>query len=156
MILTLAVCFTTSLFLTLPKIKGPLQITLIIIIIALLTASIFSSFISSWYAFLIFLIYVGGILVIFAYFTATSPNQQITSIKKIIRSISINFILSVFIIRKIYAEDIYMPQHQQLITIFIKENIFTLIIITLILLITIVIVVKLSSSSKGPLRTFIT
>lgn len=44
----------------------------------------------------------------------------------------------------------------QLLRLYTSHNIYTLILITLILLITMVIVVKLSSRSKGPLRTFIT
>lgn len=32
---------------------------------------------SRWFGFIIFLIYIGGILVIFAYFTAIQPNQEI-------------------------------------------------------------------------------
>lgn len=157
MILTLILCLTTSIFLTLPKINNPLSITLIIIFIALITALIFCTTLSSWYAFLIFLIYVGGILVIFAYFTATSPNQQQISMKKIMYYIVVSFIitLSLLLSRRIIIPLTPAKSHQ-LIRLFISHNIYSLIIITLILLLTIVIVVKLASRSKGPLRTFIT
>jgi len=157
MIIIIILSITTSIFLILTKINNPIQITLIIIFIALIVAGIFCSTISSWYAFLIFLIYVGGILVIFAYFTASSPNQQYIRIKKITKRIFIFLVLtsrSIIIINRII--NIVPSKSNQLITIFTSHNIYTLIIITLVLLITIVIVVKLCSRSKGPLRTFIT
>lgn len=150
-------CLITSIFLTLPKANNPLSITLIIIFIALITACSFSATLSSWYAFLVFLIYVGGILVIFAYFTATSPNQQQISAKKIIKTILL--ILSITGLFLIFRNR-YIPltpsKSHQLISLYTAHNIYTLIIITLILLITMVIVVKLCSRTKGPLRTFIT
>ncbi len=156
MILSTILCLTTSIFLTLPKINNPLTITLTIIFIALITASIFSITLSSWYAFLIFLIYVGGMLVIFAYFTATSPNQQQIRNKKIIKTIAIILLLTASIIFFNNQTLITPTKSHQLISLFTPHNIYILIIITLILLITIVIVVKISSRSKGPLRTFIT
>lgn len=144
-------------FLTLPKTNNPLSMTLIIISIALITACIFCITLSSWYAFLIFLIYVGGILVIFAYFTATSPNQQQISRKKIIKTIVLILLITgaslIYINKNIPLTPI---KSHQLLRLYTSHNIYTLILITLILLITIIIVVKLSSRSKGPLRTFIT
>ncbi len=157
MILTIILCLTTSIFLTLPKANNPLSITLIIIFIALITASTFCITLSSWYAFLIFLIYVGGILVIFAYFTATSPNQQQITSKPIIKTISLMILITrstlIFINKTI---PLTPAKSHQLIRLYTAHNMYTLILITLILLITMVIVVKLSSRSKGPLRTFIT
>lgn len=150
-------CLTTSTFLTLPKANNPLSITLIIIFIALITACIFSMTLSSWYAFLIFLIYVGGILVIFAYFTATSPNQQQISSKQIIKTTLIAlFVTGLAILYTNKTIPLTPTKSHQLIRLYTSHNIYTLILITLILLITMVIVVKLSSRSKGPLRTFIT
>lgn len=157
MILTLILCLTTSIFLTLPKANNPLSITLIIIFIALITACIFCTTLSSWYAFLIFLIYVGGILVIFAYFTATSPNQQQISSKQIIKTAIVILLitrLTLAIINRVIP--LTPVKSHQLLRLYTSHNIYTLILITLILLITMVIVVKLSSRSKGPLRTFIT
>ena len=157
MIIIIILCLTSSIFLILTKINNPIQITLIIIFIALIVASIFCITLSSWYAFLIFLIYVGGILVIFAYFTASSPNQQNISNKKIIKNILIFIPVTLgIIISTNNTINIIQTKSQQLITIFTNHNIYTLIIITLVLLFTIVIVVKLCSRSKGPLRTFIT
>lgn len=157
MILTIILCLTTSIFLTLPKANNPLSITLIIIFIALIAACIFSITLSSWYAFLIFLIYVGGILVIFAYFTATSPNQQKISRKKIVITGLLILVITRIMLSITNWVITFTPRKShQLLRIYTSHNIYILILITLILLITIIIVVKLSSRSKGPLRTFIT
>lgn len=157
MIIIIILSLTTSIFLLLTKINNPIQITLTIIFIALIVAAIFCRRISSWYAFLIFLIYVGGILVMFAYFTASSPNQQYIRIKKIAKSMLLFLPISLGAIINIdNLINIVPSKSNQLIRIFTSHNIYTLIIITLVLLFTMVIVVKLCSRSKGPLRTFIT
>lgn len=143
-------------YLTIATVKRPIQITLIVIFIALLTASSFSILISSWYAFLIFLIYVGGILVIFAYFTATSPNQQRTDSKKLTFTIFISFTIFIIIITYTNLNNYINHDQQQIIRLFSANNTYILIGITIILLLTIIIVVKLASRSKGPLRSFIT
>lgn len=157
MIIISIICLITSIFIILPKINNPIIITLIIVFIALITALIFCIEISSWYSFLLFLIYVGGILVIFAYFTATSPNQYNKRRKRTFIIIPILFSILLFIILVTNKTIISINrQARQLIILFTNPNIYTLIIITLILLITMVIVVKLSSRSKGPLRAFIT
>ena len=145
----------TATYIRIVIVTRPVQITLIIIFIALLTASLFSRLISSWYAFLVFLIYVGGMLVIFAYFTATSPNQQIRNIKKVILRISIRFPTSIIIILNTNHFQRIECGRLQIIALFSSNNSYLLIGITIILLLTIIIVVKLASRSKGPLRSFI-
>lgn len=145
----------TATYIRIIIVSSPVQITLIIILIALLTAALFSNIISSWYAFLLFLIYVGGILVIFAYFTATSPNQQITNIKKVIIAILVRFSFSIITIYRLDFFQSVNYRSYQIISIFSSNNSYILIGITIILLLTIIIVVKLASRSKGPLRSFI-
>lgn len=145
----------TATYIRIIIVSSPVQITLIIILIALLTAALFSNLISSWYAFLLFLIYVGGILVIFAYFTATSPNQQITNIKKVIIAILVRFSFSIITIYRLDFFQSVNYRSYQIISIFSSNNSYILIGITIILLLTIIIVVKLASRSKGPLRSFI-
>lgn len=133
---------------------SPLQIGLCILIIALLTAIIFAIKISSWIAFLIFLIYIGGILIIFSYFIATTPNIKISFIFiiSIITLITPTFIL---FLNRFSSNLIHTTQET------IKESIFynirhipVLTLLAILLLITLVIVVKVSNTSLGPLRPF--
>ena len=59
---------------TLPLIAQPLSLGLVIIISTLLICLARAMLISQWYGYILFLIYVGGLLVIFAYVAALSPN----------------------------------------------------------------------------------
>jgi len=154
MIISIIISIIVSAFLILPLIKTPLIITLIIILIRIILALIFRLSISSWYAFLIFLIYVRGMLVIFAYFTATTPNQSKLHIKSTIYILILSLITLSFISSYWVSEPLINLQKYQITNIFSAQNIYILIIITLILLFTIVVIVKLTTRSKGPIRSF--
>lgn len=58
----------------LPFITQPLTIGVAIIMATLFLCLLIACYIRSWYAYVLFLIYVGGLLVIFAYVIALSPN----------------------------------------------------------------------------------
>nr|YP_003204804.1 NADH dehydrogenase subunit 6 [Monoplex parthenopeus]ACF04885.1 NADH dehydrogenase subunit 6 [Monoplex parthenopeus] len=65
---------TGSTMLMLPLMAQPLSLGLVIMFSTLLMCSISAMLISSWYGYILFLIYVGGLLVMFAYVAALSPN----------------------------------------------------------------------------------
>lgn len=139
---------------TIILILTPLTIGINILLISLLLATIYASSISSWIAFLIFLIYVGGILVIFAYFVALNPNQQ--SNKLVIPTYIISFFLTSLVITKYYKLPINsITENKSLNVLYTINNISILLILAIILLFTIVVVVKLVTNNKGPLRPFI-
>jgi len=132
----------------------PIILGINILIIALLLSTTFASFISSWFAFLIFLIYVGGILVIFAYFLALTPNQQITSSNNTAyRLISLLTFITLTYITNIKIS-ILSEFYQGNSILYLKNRAPFLILLALILLLTIIIVVKITTRSKGPLRPF--
>ncbi len=66
--------FALSRALMFPLIAQPLSLGFAIIISTLLMCILSAIFLSAWYAYILFLIYVGGLLVIFAYVAALSPN----------------------------------------------------------------------------------
>nr|YP_009742278.1 NADH dehydrogenase subunit 6 [Polinices sagamiensis]QID90360.1 NADH dehydrogenase subunit 6 [Polinices sagamiensis] len=57
-----------------PLMAQPLSLGLSIMISTLFMCMLTSMFLSSWYGYILFLIYVGGLLVMFAYVSALSPN----------------------------------------------------------------------------------
>nr|QFG38878.1 NADH dehydrogenase subunit 6 [Taron dubius] len=63
-----------SSLLMLPLMTQPLSLGLVIMLSTLLMCSISAMTLSSWYGYILFLIYVGGLLVMFAYVAALSPN----------------------------------------------------------------------------------
>jgi NADH-ubiquinone oxidoreductase chain 6 len=69
-ILRLALC-RVFLF---PLIIQPLRLGLAIILSTIFLCILVAIYLSSWYGYILFLIYVGGLLVMFAYVAALSPN----------------------------------------------------------------------------------
>nr|YP_009509808.1 NADH dehydrogenase subunit 6 [Cominella adspersa]AXF46424.1 NADH dehydrogenase subunit 6 [Cominella adspersa] len=65
---------TLSSLLMLPLMSQPLSLGLVIMVSTLLMCFISAITLSSWYGYILFLIYVGGLLVMFAYVAALSPN----------------------------------------------------------------------------------
>lgn len=130
----------------------PLNIGIIILGISLILTLIYSQILTSWIAFLIFLIYIGGILVIFTYFVALTPNQQ-TNVSLI--PIVLIFFSSLLVITINKPIPISMTNRKFIYTFYLTRNIQLLVILALILLFTIVVVVKLVIINKGPLRPFI-
>ncbi len=154
MLLSLLILTITATTFTASIALNPLTIGLLILFLALILSVTFSLSISSWVALLIFLIYIGGMLVIFSYFVAITPNQNLSAIVLINTLFSSIFVLA-FIS---YILNIFTPLNINYITqtniIYEKYNIPVLIILALILLFTIVVVVKVSIHNKGPLRPF--
>jgi NADH-ubiquinone oxidoreductase chain 6 len=135
-------------------ILSPLSIGITILFIALIVATLFSYAISSWIAFLIFLIYIGGMLVIFSYFVSLTPNQTINIIYILV-------IMTITLITLGVLTSLLSLKTTPITTYVIQSNIFylkpnstLLILLATILLITIIIVVKLTITNKGPLRPF--
>nr|UYX79097.1 NADH dehydrogenase subunit 6 [Turris chaldaea] len=65
---------TFSSLLMLPLMSQPLSLGLSIMLSTLLMCIISAMTLSSWYGYILFLIYVGGLLVMFSYVAALSPN----------------------------------------------------------------------------------
>jgi len=134
---------------------NPLSIRISILFIALSVAGLFSYSISSWIAFLIFLIYIRGILVIFSYFVSLTPNQttNLISLITIIFSSFITLLLLSFILN---IKTLTISFHSiQLNIFYLQHNTPSLILLAITLLLTIIIVVKLTINTQGPLRPFI-
>nr|BDQ43789.1 NADH dehydrogenase subunit 6 [Amynthas sp. CS029] len=132
----------------------PIMLGINILAMALLLSATLATSMSSWYAFLVFLIYVGGMLVMFAYFLALTPNQQMPTTSNILYMLVTPITLTTVAI--ITETKVSIPQE------FYQDNMYLystntaplLIVLALILLLTMVIVVKLTNRSSGPLRPF--
>nr|YP_003934266.1 NADH dehydrogenase subunit 6 [Dendropoma gregarium]AAL04456.1 NADH dehydrogenase subunit 6 [Dendropoma gregarium]ADI79377.1 NADH dehydrogenase subunit 6 [Dendropoma gregarium] len=74
MSLVLVSLMISCFFLFLPAMTQPLTLGLVILIMTLGGCSMCGLFMSSWYGYLLFLVYVGGLLVMFAYVAALIPN----------------------------------------------------------------------------------
>nr|YP_010890216.1 NADH dehydrogenase subunit 6 [Conus virgo]WJJ70313.1 NADH dehydrogenase subunit 6 [Conus virgo] len=70
----LIISLTFSTLLILPMMSQPLSLGLVVMVSTLFMCLVSGMTISAWYGYILFLIYVGGLLVMFAYVAALSPN----------------------------------------------------------------------------------
>lgn len=149
-ILSIIVLLSSSILLA----PNPITAALRLLAISIIVATTYAITTSTWLAIIVFLVYVAGILVIFAYFVAITPNQQI------IISANPILLLTIFTSSIIYSiirlsNFTSIDKSIKMLFIYSNNNPATLLILALVLLLTIVVVVKISRQSKGPLRSFI-
>lgn len=130
--------------------NNPIRLSIIIIIIATIVSIIIRLNLSSWYAIILFLIYVGGLLVIFSYFVRLRSNDPIILKRKI------HFIIIPTILYKSLNLQISsnLYNNSQINILYKPINIITILLITIALLVIIIIVIKIVKSNNGPLRGF--
>ena len=149
LLLILSTLFLTATF-SILLYSNPINIGWIVLIATTTLTSMCALYIRSWYAFLIFLIYMGAVLVIFAYFLAITPNQKIQSLFPFILALPLSFFV---------AYRLFNPRAPRIETflfssLYSPSYLYILLIMIFILLITLLLVVKISSIFKGPLRPF--
>nr|YP_010725981.1 NADH dehydrogenase subunit 6 [Helobdella europaea]WDY83676.1 NADH dehydrogenase subunit 6 [Helobdella europaea] len=143
-----------AMFLTTLTLKSPIIMTFNILMLALFTAWTYAFFLSSWYSFLIYLIYIGGMLIMFAYFVALSPNEHLK-----IKMYVITFIMTLITISipSVFYKDFnIMLNSSQFKTsdLYFNFNIPMLWLMILLLLYIMLVITKMIYTSKGPLRPF--
>nr|YP_010464298.1 NADH dehydrogenase subunit 6 [Exostira schroederi]UUL71675.1 NADH dehydrogenase subunit 6 [Exostira schroederi] len=159
MILVFSATILTTAFLLM---KHPLSMGLILlaqtILISLITGNLAPTF---WYSYILFLIMVGGMLILFMYMTSIASNEKFKSSMKfliiilspIILMLISKYSLNLFTktndsIAFIYTTDMSTSMNK-----FIQNNSYQLILFLMIyLLITLIATVKISYSNQGPLR----
>nr|YP_009988589.1 NADH dehydrogenase subunit 6 [Pharyngocirrus uchidai]QNM39900.1 NADH dehydrogenase subunit 6 [Pharyngocirrus uchidai] len=156
MLLLLSTSCFFSMFFALLFTSTPLNLGLWIMFISILMASTLSFLTTSWFGLLLFIIYVGGLLVMFAYFVAISPNQEI-SFRNVFLVFAATFMaitmLSPISIPQQFAP-IFTASSQMAFFFYAPLNIAPLILMALTLFLALVAVVKVSNRGGGPLRPF--
>ena len=145
---SLSILVASSLILMLAPISLGFWILSLALLISLTIA--ISSF--AWFSLIIFLIYIGGILVIFAYFAALQPNQQMT-----LKWSPIVAPLALIVLLKIDKGSIliFISNPAKIYILFSFINIPILILMASILFLALVAVVKISINLKSPLRPYL-
>ena len=153
--LILTAC-SISLASTIFLIFSPLPIGLWILLISFVFSLLIAFSINSWFSLIFFLVYVGGLLVIFAYFVALSPNQQLS----LLTPIAFLFPSLLVIILLLYNNFHLTPSSINLssflpqLLIYSPSNAPILIRLALLLFFALIAVVKISGRRGGPLRPF--
>nr|QNZ88939.1 NADH dehydrogenase subunit 6 [Hemiclepsis yangtzenensis] len=143
-----------AMFLTMMTLKTPVIMTFNILMMALITSWMYAFSLSSWYSFLIYLIYIGGMLIMFAYFVALSPNQHL-KIKLYLMTFFMTFLAlmlpSSMVPDKMIIHNMHSFNSNDL---YLDYNIPMLFFLVLLLLFMMLMIVKMINMSKGPLRPF--
>lgn len=155
--------FSLTIAFILPLISQPLRLGLVVILSTLFICLLAGLFFSSWYAYILFLIYVGGLLVIFIYVATLIPNilfinngyltfffvSQVpliwgfsSYVSKSLKVVNYNEFIS-FKISKLYGLELISPS---LISVFIGLRI--------VLLLNLIVVVKICYYYYGRLRVY--
>lgn len=110
--------------------------------------------ISSWMGIIIFLIYIGGLMVIFGYFLAICPNQLISFRGVRPRLYCVAIIFLVLVTRSEEIVPAWATRGMSITALYTPESFSLLALIVLTLLLTLIAVVKVVELGQGPLRPF--
>lgn len=134
--------------------KRMLSIGAILIVNSSIIAILISFFINSWYAFITFLIYVTGLLVIFGYFLALRPNSYQPLKKPLKRFFLITALRAIPLINYIQLPTFNIKIELDVTQIIYMENSPIYLLMVVVLLLILLIVVSLTYKSPSPLRNY--
>ena len=80
MIISLVVSLICCFIVLSPFVRSVLSLGGVLICVSLLITVFVSYLVGSWFAFILFLVYVTGLLVLFSYMVAMSPNTRHTGV----------------------------------------------------------------------------
>nr|YP_010713473.1 NADH dehydrogenase subunit 6 [Barbronia weberi]WDA96174.1 NADH dehydrogenase subunit 6 [Barbronia weberi] len=133
----------------------PILLLFMILLMALSLSWLTASMYSAWFSFLIFLIYIGGMMVMFSYFVALSPNQFMKIKTSMMIMVITLFMFSIpMMTYPLPSNQLSQNQSFSSLSLYSLYNIPILMLMITMLLLMMVMVVKLSNLSKGPLRPF--
>nr|YP_008593243.1 NADH dehydrogenase subunit 6 [Sepia lycidas]BAN81970.1 NADH dehydrogenase subunit 6 [Sepia lycidas] len=143
----------------------PLSLGLMLMLSVICVSSLMSLLIFSWYGYLLFLVYVGGMLVMFMYIISLVPNLIFLSSKVMIYFFVIYF--SYFLVNYLYLKEIISEEVKDNLLmnyssiscmssdmILMLDNFLCYILLGIILLFVLISVVKICYYCEGPLRVF--
>jgi len=156
MIITIIISLIITSTLILRIIQKVITIGILLMFTALIIAGLIAMLLGSWYSFILFLIYITGLLVIFAYLIAIRPNSYQSAPRCIFATCIWIFITSIVINNSITL-NINKPSisiEKIISNIFAHNNTRVYWFIAIILLLALLIVVSLCYKSPNPLRIF--
>nr|YP_010429362.1 NADH dehydrogenase subunit 6 [Perinereis vancaurica]USR67354.1 NADH dehydrogenase subunit 6 [Perinereis vancaurica] len=140
-----------TLFISCLSAVSPINLGVLVLLVALSVAAALSLMSTGWFGLITFIIYVGGMLVMFAYFAALQPNQFITSWSWILIP---SFLISIIFIMWSFSSMNWLPHSPNISQIYSVTNLILPILMALILFLALIMVVKTSRADEGPLRPF--
>nr|WBQ42660.1 NADH dehydrogenase subunit 6 [Nectoneanthes oxypoda] len=151
MMLILINTIIITLFISSITAVSPINLGVIVLCIALSVSAKLALISTSWFSFITFIIYVGGMLVMFAYFAALQPNQHVINWSWILLP---SFFISVMYIMWSSTPLMWTEVTPCTNQLYSHSNIILPIMMALILFLALIMVVKTSRAEEGPLRPF--
>nr|ACR00069.1 NADH dehydrogenase subunit 6 [Paralvinella sulfincola] len=148
--------FIMAMALSLPLATTPLTLGFWVLCIALMMAAWLSTLTLSWFSMILFVIYVSGMLVMFAYCVAITPNYTIPN--KLLLPASLMLAMASIITLantpqqiQYFSQDTLPPMQQFM---FQPTQSPVLVFLVILLFLAMVLAVKISDRNQGPLRPF--
>nr|YP_010536714.1 NADH dehydrogenase subunit 6 [Trochus sacellum]UYC29886.1 NADH dehydrogenase subunit 6 [Trochus sacellum] len=152
-----------SLIFMMPGMMQPLSLGLCVMVLSVIFCLLISLSVSSWYGYILFLVYVGGLLVMFAYVSALAPNNYFSSVKSLMGFFSV-FVVSFMVIGGLYFIDYNLVSSVGEFSgvkgmacsgmmIISPSSMSLIIVLGTILLVNLLAVVKVCYYQQGPLRS---
>uniref|UniRef100_A0AAU6QGC9 NADH dehydrogenase subunit 6 n=1 Tax=Prionospio sp. 3 MH-2023 TaxID=3059271 RepID=A0AAU6QGC9_9ANNE len=148
-------CSIIAISSTLTLAASPLFLGLWVMLLALMMAMNISMSATSWLGLMMFLIYVGGLLVMFAYFVALTPNLLIEG-KTMMYTLMLTtpLLFMILLTTSIMDNKTFSNISQFPMSYLMSENMASVTLIALTLFFALIAVVKMCSTFSAPLRPF--
>ena len=139
-----------------PLIPNPLTLGIWVLLIAILITIFLAIPLTSWFSIIIFLIYIGGLLVIFAYFSAIDPNKKLGLTIPLLVAIILALVVLTILRNYTVTQLIHLinPKFKLMLALFSKTNAPILVFLAIVLLLALLVVVKVIKRNEGPIRPF--
>ncbi len=145
-----------SIFFSIPFCSRPITLGIWVFIASFILSCLLTTLSINWFGMILFLIYIGGILVIFSYFVAIEPNQHLEVIKIFTILILTTTIIIILLPHPTSNNGFikFIEQEAPLRIILSHNNTFILLFLVILLFLTLIVIVKISFRNKSPLRPF--
>nr|QCF39700.1 NADH dehydrogenase subunit 6 [Glomeridesmus spelaeus] len=134
------------------QLTHPMEMSILLIIMTL-TISVNSLLFSmtQWFSYILFLIYMGGVMVMFMYMSSLTPNKFPITIKKIMPIMIFSLLFIMFYDYKM-SKSMNFKSYMSIIKSFTFMSLNMTMIIIMILMITMISIIMITQNKKTPLR----
>nr|YP_010574758.1 NADH dehydrogenase subunit 6 [Verconia nivalis]UZI00329.1 NADH dehydrogenase subunit 6 [Verconia nivalis] len=139
--------FCVSLIFCFPLLKNPISMAAMVVSISLCFVSMISLFFSFWFSYVLFLVYVGGLLVMFIYICLVSSNYPFNlSGNGILFGLGMSFIMSFYSVEPIDSNFLGFSSWSSGVSLLDGSNISILFFLVVLLFIMLLVVVRISGA----------